>query len=278
MHEAAAPARFRSRQLTTGRIKRVIAAEHTSLLDREKRQAIEERFMSQAPKTWYPNLLAATPTLELGINIGDLSTLGLCARCRRSRQTTFNGSDALGAVDGNSLNITVATARPHDMWFWTEPQEMIAGTVKTPGVHLKAVAILRRQFAAYTLDCWVAEEGAGISSYGKVGDALRAIRVLNRTMFPLYWYDFIQRNATRLFEGFVTLFPHLRQDPDSLENLHAFAHGGENDGLAHRVASEFADLDGEVEFHPATHRGHHRNHWKAQGRGSATDRSAGAAG
>jgi DEAD/DEAH box helicase domain-containing protein len=65
-------------------------------------------------------------------------------------------------------------------------------------------------------------------------------------MFPLYWFDFIQKNATRLFEGFVTLFPHLREDPDSLENLHAFAHGGEKDGLAHRVASEFADLDGEV--------------------------------
>jgi DEAD/DEAH box helicase domain-containing protein len=31
-----------------------------------------------------------------------------------------------------------------------------------------------------------------------------------------------------------------------LENLHAFAHGGERDGLAHRVASEFAELDGEV--------------------------------
>jgi DEAD/DEAH box helicase domain-containing protein len=31
-----------------------------------------------------------------------------------------------------------------------------------------------------------------------------------------------------------------------LENLHAFAHGGEKDGLAHRVAAEFADLDREV--------------------------------
>ncbi len=245
MHEAAAPARFRSRQLTTGRIKRVIAAEHTSLLDREKRQGIEERFMSPTPRTWYPNLLAATPTLELGINIGDLSTLVLCSV--PPEQTNYvQRIGRTGRRDGNSLNITVATARPHDMWFWTEPQEMIAGTVKTPGVHLKAVSILRRQFAAYTLDCWVSEVGEGIRSYGKVGDALRAIRVLNRTMFPLYWFDFIQKNATRLFEGFVALFPHLRGDPDSLENLHAFAHGGEKDGLAHRVASEFADLDGEV--------------------------------
>ena len=243
--ETEVPIRVSARLLTKGRIKRVIAAEHTSLLDREKRLAIEERFMSKTPKTWYPNLLAATPTLELGINIGDLSTLVLCS-VPPEQANYVQRIGRTGRRDGNSLNITVAMARPHDMWFWTEPKEMITGSVKTPGVHLKAVAILRRQFAAYTLDCWVAEEGASIKRYGRVGDALRASRSGQRNMFPLFWYDFIDRNATRLFEGFAALFPMLKEDTESLQNLHAFAHGGETDGLAHRVATEFADLEGEL--------------------------------
>jgi DEAD/DEAH box helicase domain-containing protein len=246
LQESEIPLRVSARLLTEGRIKRVIAAEHTSLLDREKRLAIEERFMSKTPKTWYPNLLAATPTLELGINIGDLSTLVLCS-VPPEQANYVQRIGRTGRRDGNSLNITVAMARPHDMWFWTEPKEMIAGTVKTPGVHLKAVAILRRQFAAYTLDCWVAEQGANIKRYGRVGDALRASRSGQRNMFPLFWYDFIAKNATRLFEGFAALFPMLRDDPESLEILRGFAHGGESDGLAHLVATEFKDLENELE-------------------------------
>ena len=34
---------------------------------------IETRFMQDQAKPWHPNLLSATPTLEMGINIGDLS-------------------------------------------------------------------------------------------------------------------------------------------------------------------------------------------------------------
>jgi DEAD/DEAH box helicase domain-containing protein len=237
--------RFRSRLMTTGRIRRVLAAEHTSLQDRDTRQWVEERFMQDAPKSWYPNLLAATPTLEMGINIGDLSTLVLCS-VPPEQANYVQRIGRTGRRDGNSLNVTVAMAKPHDMWFWTEPEEMIAGRVRTPGIHLRAVAILRRQFAAYTLDRWVAEKGASVSSYGKVGDALRAIKTANKAMFPLCWFDFVSENAERLFKEFVVLFPEL-DDRLSLEQLHAFAVGSTDDGLAHLVATEYKDVEVEVE-------------------------------
>ena len=237
-------ARTRARMLTKGRIKRVIAAEHTSMLDREERKLIETRFMQEAGKPWYPNLLSATPTLEMGINIGDLSTLILCS-VPPEQANYVQRIGRAGRRDGNALNVTVATGRPHDMWYWADPVEMISGQVKTPGVHLEAVAILRRQFAAFTLDRWVAEEGAGVASYGSVGEALKAIKGGVRFRFPLFWFDFIAKNATRLFEGFVKLFPEL-SDQDSLANLHEFAHGGEKDGLAHLIAEEYRDVETEI--------------------------------
>ena len=124
-------------------------------------------------------------------------------------------------------------------------KRVISGQVKTPGVHLEAVAILSRQFAAFTLDRWVAEEGAGVASYGRVGEALKAIKGGVRNRFPLFWFDFIAKNATRLFEGFVKLFPEL-SDQDSLANLHEFAHGGEKDGLAHLIAEEYREVETEI--------------------------------
>jgi len=57
-----------------GDIRRVIAREHTGLLDRETRQELEKSFMDGS-QPWQPNRLSATPTLEMGIDIGELSSL-----------------------------------------------------------------------------------------------------------------------------------------------------------------------------------------------------------
>ncbi|MCJ2119989.1 DEAD/DEAH box helicase [Methylobacterium sp. J-001] len=237
---------IRTRVMTRGRVKRVLSAEHTSLLDREERQRVEERFMSATPRTWYPNLLSATPTLEMGINIGDLSTLILCS-VPPEQQNYVQRIGRTGRRDGNSLNVTVANGRPHDMWYWTDPQEMISGKVRTPGVHLKAVAILKRQFAAYTLDCWV-KEGAASKGYGKIGGALAAIQTGDRASFPLSWFEYLAGSgkAEALFDGFCGLFPRIRDDSETAETLRAFAVGGEDAGLTHLVASEYVDAGKEI--------------------------------
>ena len=64
-----------------GQIERVIAHEHTSLLERDDRENLENRFIATVEdrKPWYENLLSATPTLEMGIDIGDLSSVLLCS-------------------------------------------------------------------------------------------------------------------------------------------------------------------------------------------------------
>src|SRR5262249_19249610 len=63
----------------SARIRRVVAREHTGLLDRDTRTRIERGFMRAEQDPWDPNILSATSTLEMGIDIGDLSTLALCS-------------------------------------------------------------------------------------------------------------------------------------------------------------------------------------------------------
>jgi hypothetical protein len=62
-----------------GDVNRIFSEEHTGMLTREDREALEKRFQAVDRQPWDPNLLSCTPTLELGIDIGDLSTIILCS-------------------------------------------------------------------------------------------------------------------------------------------------------------------------------------------------------
>lgn len=67
------------RRFSQGDLRRVIAAEHTGLLDRQEREALEQRFKDKQPRPWFENLLSATPTLEMGVDIGDTSHPSRCS-------------------------------------------------------------------------------------------------------------------------------------------------------------------------------------------------------
>lgn len=51
-------------------IRRVVAREHTSMLGDELRLQYETEFKSSDDAPQAPNVLVATPTLEMGIDIG----------------------------------------------------------------------------------------------------------------------------------------------------------------------------------------------------------------
>ena len=71
-----------------------------------ERQAVEERFKTPNSPRWYPNLLSCTPTLEMGIDIGDLSTAILCS----VPPTTANFLQRVGRAgrtNGNAFAMTM---------------------------------------------------------------------------------------------------------------------------------------------------------------------------
>lgn len=223
----------------SARIRRVIAREHTGLLERDVRTRIEQGFMKAEQDPWDPNILSATSTLEMGIDIGDLSTLALCS-VPPEQANYIQRIGRTGRRDGNSLNLTVATGRAHDLYFWAEPTEMIAGAIKTPGVHLKAFAILKRQFAAFTLDRWNQEttlaDGEG---YGTLRTCFENIQLNNDKLFPLSWYRYVEDKVEALLSDFVSLFPELVvESRDTVDRIAAFARG-EDGGFTAWVADEF---------------------------------------
>lgn len=228
-----------------GDVQRVFTEEHTGLLDRRTRERIEEGFRRSEKERHPgdPNLLSCTPTLELGINIGDLSSLALCSVPPKPSNYLQRAGRA-GRVDGNSFIITVANAEPHDLFFYFEPEEMIQGRVEPPGCFLDASAVLERQFTAYVFDRWV-ESGLPPGALPReMRPVLDAVEAGGRTRgFPVNFLEFFQRNRAALEEGFLALFEgeiteHTRQ------RILAFSRGSdlERPGLERSIWEGLEDL------------------------------------
>ncbi|SPF32055.1 DEAD/DEAH box helicase domain protein [Candidatus Sulfopaludibacter sp. SbA4] len=195
----------------SGDVERVFAAEHTGLLERKVRERVEQGFLFHT-KPGDPNLLSCTPTLEMGINIGDLSSLALCSVPPKP-SNYLQRSGRAGRVDGNAFIMAVANGRPHDLYFFFDPDEMIQGVVETPGCFLNASAVLERQFAAYAFDRWVesgAGDGALPSKMQPVLDSMEKTAAAPDQplpdAFPWNVLKFFELNRTALERGFLAMF------------------------------------------------------------------------
>lgn len=145
-----------ARVYQSGKLQRIRAAEHTGLLEKKERRDLEDRF-EKAVGPEAPNLIVCTPTLEMGIDIGDLSTLMLCS----VPPDTSNYQQRVGRAgreSGTAYCLTVAQSRPHDLYFYEQPLAMAAGEVSVPGCFLDAVDMLKRQLVARCLDAWSRRE------------------------------------------------------------------------------------------------------------------------
>ena len=221
---AVAPPTWFGRLYRETLIRRLVAAEHTALLTRDERDRLQQRFSNPQPRPWEPNLLSATPTLELGIDVGDLSTVVLCS-VPPAQANYLQRIGRAGRRDGNAFTATVATGRPHDLYFYAEPLAMLAGRLEPPGVFLNAPAVLERQLTAFCLDAWAATGLPDDAVPRTIRHVLDNVEQLRRTGFPYPFLDFVQRRGDDLLEAFFeALAGELTEQ--SRDYLAAFLQGG----------------------------------------------------
>lgn len=215
-----------------GDVARLFTAEHTGLLQRDVREAVEISFKRREKdrKPWDCNLLSCTPTLEMGIDIGDLSTTIQCS-VPPAQANYLQRIGRAGRTDGNALNITIAGAKVHDLYFYADPLLMMRGHVATPGVFLNASAVLERQLTAYCMDRWV---DSGIrpqqdlpTRLGKVLNTVEHSREPGNkhlSAFPYNFLAYIENHATEIFDGFTAMFGPIMLD-ETRAHLHTFLFG-----------------------------------------------------
>ena len=133
-----------------GALRRVVSREHTGLLATEDREQLERDF-TKATHSDDPNVLTCTSTLEMGIDIGDLSSTMLCS-IPPTTASYLQRVGRAGRATGTALIVSIVNQRPHDLFFFGRPAEMLRGRVDPPGCWLDASAVLVRQHLAYCID------------------------------------------------------------------------------------------------------------------------------
>ncbi|WP_420783407.1 DEAD/DEAH box helicase [Streptomyces sp. LPB2020-019-1HS] len=183
----------------------VVTAEHTGLLSRGKRERVEEAFRSGEGFN-DPNVLSCTPTLEMGIDIGDLSAVVLGALPRRPANYAQQAGRA-GRRTGNAFLLTIPDRSRRDLYFLDRPRDMIDGRIVPPGSYLSAIEILRRQYTAHLLD--LAARGRLLREDGRPLAALP--RRVDELFGPSgYLVDFTEAalaHGEELVADFLALFP-----------------------------------------------------------------------
>ena len=206
-------------------IVRINAREHTGELQPENRERLEIDFKRKKDQTqlWDPNVLSCTPTLEMGVDIGDLSTVILCSM-PPSQSQFLQRTGRAGRKDGNALTLAVAASKPHDLYFYSEPKDMMEGDVNPPKIFLEASAVLERQFVAYCMDSWVKRGIPENAIPEHVSVVLSKLDKHPVNVFPFNFLNYVQNNLTHLFNSFIQLFsPNLEET--SVKELRTFARG-----------------------------------------------------
>ncbi len=139
------------RRLYRAEVSRIVAREHTGLLDDATRLAYEQGFRVGHADPSAPNVLVATPTLEMGIDIGDLSTVVL-ASLPRTVASYVQRVGRAGRRTGNALNLVFVTGRGANLPRLGEPLSLIDGPVRPPATYLDAEEILQRQYLGALVD------------------------------------------------------------------------------------------------------------------------------
>jgi len=191
---------------TAGDMRRVVAREHTGLIPNEERLRIEEQFKTSAQIPDAPNVLVATPTLEMGIDIGDLSTVML-AGLPRSVASYLQRVGRAGRLTGNALNLAFVTGRGDQLPRLAEPLTVIDGAVRPPATYLNAEEILQRQYLASVFDRRAAST-VGADQPNTAGQALAAA---DPDTFLGEIVSDAEANAAGHLGDFLAAFDHLEQ-------------------------------------------------------------------
>ena len=111
----------------------VSAEEHTAQVPGEIRNRIENDFKSKHGRT---NCLVATPTLEMGVNIGALD-MALMRNVPPRSANYWQRAGRAGREERMAVVVTYCRRSPHDRYFFDDPLRLLGGAIEAPTFNLR---------------------------------------------------------------------------------------------------------------------------------------------
>ncbi|NPA53646.1 MAG: DEAD/DEAH box helicase [Aquificae bacterium] len=125
----------------------LLVKEHSAQVPQDERLKAEKEFKKPNGKV---NCLVATPTLELGVDIGQLEMI----LNRNVPPQPANYAQRVGRSGRRhriGANATYCKTNPHDQHFFKHPEEIIAGNIKIPTFSMKNEPLLRKHIHSFVL-------------------------------------------------------------------------------------------------------------------------------
>jgi very-short-patch-repair endonuclease len=126
--------------------RRLIAMEHTAQIDQGERAKCENAFKEGKIET-----LVCSPTLELGVNIGDLPTV-LLRNCPPAPANYLQRAGRAGRTLRIGFISTFCGAGQHDRHCFDDPAWLVRGEFRPPAVKLDNGRILERHVRSFVLE------------------------------------------------------------------------------------------------------------------------------
>lgn len=130
---------------------RMITREHTGALSEVDRNNIQVGFMGYEQKDRKVDVIVATPTLELGVDIGDLSSVGLY-KAPPSPVNYLQRVGRAGRRNGISFINTFFFNRPIDEFYYRNTQDLIKGRFNPPPIKLENEELINRHLNSVILE------------------------------------------------------------------------------------------------------------------------------
>jgi len=147
-------------------------AEHSGQIPLLQREEYEREF-TEGKK----NVLVCTPTLELGVDIGELVT-AIMRNIPPQPSNYAQRAGRAGRREGKSLIISYSKGAPHDSYFFDRPKEMISGGIIPPFFNLDNERVIRRHIRSLILEKLNSKLPAFLEGMvEKTGDVWRVKRI-----------------------------------------------------------------------------------------------------
>jgi hypothetical protein len=131
-------------QLLDQRYSMLLPAEHTAMVPRDERERLENLFKGTSDAI---NTFVCTPTLELGVDIGQLDSV-LMRNVPPLPANYWQRAGRAGRRHRMAVNVTYCRPVSHDRAYFADPPKLLAGRVDPPAFNLRNEVMVAKHVRA----------------------------------------------------------------------------------------------------------------------------------
>ena len=136
-------------QLLDGAYSMLRPEEHTAMVPQTERERLENLFKGTSDAV---NCLVCTPTLELGIDIGQLDSV-LMRNVPPLPANYWQRAGRAGRRHRMAVDVTYCRPVSHDRAYFTDPIKLLSGRIDPPAFNLRNEAMVAKHVHATVIAC-----------------------------------------------------------------------------------------------------------------------------